>query len=450
MDDEQCRITVVGARRRVDLAVPARAPIAEYLPKLTRLCGQETNEAFPAAWSLALPGAPALSPGTSLADAEVRDGTTLYLRDAVAAETDEPVITDLAELVEDDGSRRPPWDRRRRSLAVLAIGLGAFAAAVFSLGLGSPGSPASGLVALVGGFGAALLAGLAFRRNWPVPAPLGLALALTAVPLLALAGYVLPLITPGSPASVIAVVVGANLGALAAVLAIVDVCTLLVLTVTVTALPVAVLLAALRATPAQSAAVVGVVALGLVVAAPALAGRLAGARSAVQRGPDRPDLPDEVSAAVSRGRGALAALSVVAAVAVTGSMVVLAGSADWFALGLALCLSLALLTLAEQSTVTAAVVPVMAAGVAGLVALAVRAPALLLPAAGPLGPLVACGATAVLLGAGLGLSARTTGGEVVRRSWIRSAGVVLSVLSVPLAVGVFGVFYLLAGIGGRL
>jgi len=448
VDDEQCRITVVGARRRVDLAVPARAPIAEYLPRLTRLCGQETNEAFPAAWSLALPGAHPLAPGTSLADAEVRDGTTLYLRDAVAAETEEPVVTDLAELVEDAGSRRAPWDRRRRALAVLGIGLGAFVAAVLGLALGWPGSPASGLVALVGGFGMALLAGLAHRRDWSVPAPLCLAIALAAVPLLGLAGYVMPLIGPGSSASVIAVAVGAVLGALAAVLAVVHVCTLLALTVTVTALPVAVLLVALNADPVQCAAVAGVVGIGLVVAAPAAAGRLAGSRSAARPGPDG-GLPDEVAAAVDRGRGALVALSVIASVVAAVSLVILAGSTDLFALGLALCLSLALLALAEQTSVPAAVVPVLAAGVTGVLALAVQVPAHLMPALGPLGPVVACVAAAVMLGAGMAVSTSASG-EVVRRSWVRSVSVLLSVLSVPLAVGVFGVFTYLAGIGGRL
>jgi len=450
VDDEQCRITVVGARRRVDLAVPARAPIAEYLPRVTRLCGQETNEAFPAAWSLALPGAMPLTPGTSLADADVRDGTTLYLRDAVAAETEEPVVTDMTELVEDAGSRYPAWSRRGRALAVLAIGGGALVAAVFALTLGAPADPASGLTALVTGFSAPLLAGLAARRGWPVPAPLCLAFALLAVPLLGLAGYVLPLLRPGSPMSVIAVAVGVTIGALAAVLAVTDVWTLLVATVTATALPVAVLLALLRADATESAAVAGVVGLALVIAAPAAAGRMAGVGSIVRPDLDEAGLPDEVAAAVSRGRCALAALAVAGSVATTASMIILAGSTDLFALGLALCLSLALLALAEQTSVPAAVVPVLAAGVAGILALVVQAPGHLWPAAGVLGPLAGCVGAAILLGAGLTTSTRGDGGEVERRSWIRSAGVALSVLSVPVAIGVFGVFQYLFGIGGSL
>jgi hypothetical protein len=288
VDDERCRVTVVGARRRVDLAVPARAPIAEYISTLTRLCGQETDETFPAAWSLALPGLRPISPGTSLTDAAVRDGTTLYLRDVVEGETDEPLVTDVGELVEDAGDRWPRWNARHRALAVLGVGLGALLAALAALVLGSPDSPASGLSAIVSGFGLALIAGVAVRRDWPVPAPLRLAVALAACPVLALAGYALPFARHGTGAGLVAVVVGANVGALSALLAVVDVCTLTVETLAVVALPVSVLLAALRANGVESSAVVGVAALAVLGAAPLLAGRQGGQAPGEQLRPTRP------------------------------------------------------------------------------------------------------------------------------------------------------------------
>lgn len=61
MADQQCRVTVVGQRRRVDLAVPATAPIGEYVGELAGMCGESDDDAMPAAWSLAPYGMPALS-----------------------------------------------------------------------------------------------------------------------------------------------------------------------------------------------------------------------------------------------------------------------------------------------------------------------------------------------------------------------------------------------------
>ncbi|MCW2944017.1 MAG: hypothetical protein JWR24_734 [Actinoallomurus sp.] len=450
MDDERCRITVVGARRRVDLAVPARAPIAEYISTLTRLCGQETDETFPAAWSLALPGLRPISPGTSLTDAAVRDGTTLYLRDVVEGETDEPLVTDVGELVEDAGDRWPRWNARHRALAVLGVGLGALLAALAALVLGSPDSPASGLSAIVSGFGLALIAGVAVRRDWPVPAPLRLAVALAACPVLALAGYALPFARHGTGAGLVTVVVGANVGALSALLAVVDVCTLTVETLAVVALPVSVLLAALRANGVECAAVVGVAALAVLGAAPLLAGRLTALAPVRRSESAAADPADEVAVAVGRSRAVLIAYALTASVVLAACMLVLAGSADLFAVGLVLCLSLALLAQAGQSNVPAAVVPVAAAGGAGLIALAVRAPAHLLHTAQAVGPVAAWGVAVLLLCAGIAMTVRKAGGEVSRPSWIDTVGVLLSVLSVPLAVGVFGVFEYLMGVGGRL
>ena len=38
--DVCCRVTIVGERRQVDLAVPATAPITSYIDGVARLCGQ--------------------------------------------------------------------------------------------------------------------------------------------------------------------------------------------------------------------------------------------------------------------------------------------------------------------------------------------------------------------------------------------------------------------------
>lgn len=191
MDGERCRITVVGKRRRVDLAVPARAPIAEYLPALTRMCGQESDETLPAAWSLAPAGDRPFPPSISLLEAQVVDGATLYLRDLVEGETDGPLITELEDMVSEVGDQGERWNSRHRALTIAGIGAGGLVASLAALVLSAPDSPLTGFVAIVSGFALAFIAGIATRRGWPVPERLRLAVALAACPVLALAGYAL-------------------------------------------------------------------------------------------------------------------------------------------------------------------------------------------------------------------------------------------------------------------
>ncbi|MEV6029086.1 EsaB/YukD family protein [Streptomyces sp. NPDC052036] len=97
--DEYCRITVVGKPRKVDLAVPAAAPIVSYVDNLASLCDQETADIMPAAWTLrAAVGSP-IAQQRSLSELGITDGQVLYLRDAVADELVEPVGHDIGERV---------------------------------------------------------------------------------------------------------------------------------------------------------------------------------------------------------------------------------------------------------------------------------------------------------------------------------------------------------------
>ncbi|MEV5755019.1 EsaB/YukD family protein [Actinoallomurus sp. NPDC052308] len=61
--DEHCRITVVGERRQVDLAVPADAPITSYVNTLAELCARPETDVMPAAWSSVLPTGEPYAPG---------------------------------------------------------------------------------------------------------------------------------------------------------------------------------------------------------------------------------------------------------------------------------------------------------------------------------------------------------------------------------------------------
>jgi hypothetical protein len=88
--------------------------------------------------------------------------------------------------------------------------------------------------------------------------------------------------------------------------------------------------------------------------------------------------------------------------------------------------------------------------VVGLVALAIQDPVYLLYVTAPAPVLITCGVAAVVLAIGFVLTAQPVETFDERPSWLVTAGTVLSVVSVPLAVGVFGVFSQLAEIGGRL
>jgi hypothetical protein len=218
----------------------------------------------------------------------------------------------------------------------------------------------------------------------------------------------------------------------------------------VVALPVTVLLTAFATSLVECAAVVGVAALAILSGAPNLAGRLVMMAPAGPGGPAPTDRAAEISAMVGRSRRVLVVLAVISSLICAGCLLVLGGSDDLFAVALALCLSLALLARAGQNNVPAAVMPVLAAGAAGLVTVVIRAPVRLWDGPAMVGPLVAWAVAVVALGAGVMLAVRSPQTSDMRPSWLGSVGIVLTVLTTPLTVGVFGVFQYLADLGGRL
>jgi hypothetical protein len=332
----------------------------------------------------------------------------------------------------------------------VGIGTGGFLAALTALVFTALDDPLTGLIAIVSGLVFALVAGIATRRDWPVPARLRLAVALAACPALALAGYALPVSRNGGGPAAITIVAGANIGTLAALIAMLNVLTLTAELFAVLAMPVTILLALLHATRVECAAVIGVVALIMVSAAPYVAGRLT-ALPPTHKIATAVDPADEVAAMLARSRRVLIVLTLALSLILAGCLVVLGDSSDVYAGGLALCLSLALLAQAGQSNVPVAVMLVMGAGATGLVTLVMRAPVTLLHATSAgLGPLMACGVCAILLCVGIAMAMLPTDDLGARPAWLGTIAVTLSVFTAPLAVGVFGVFEYLAGIGGRL
>jgi type VII secretion integral membrane protein EccD len=438
--DERCRITVVGERGRVDLAVPARAPIAEYVPMLAGMCGELESDAMPPAWSLAPAGGRPFEPEASLEAVGVLDGETLYLCDVLQGEFEGPVVADIEEQVaalDDDGTT---WNARSRAYTTLGLGLLIVLAAAGALGVRAGVTALPGPLLFATGLASALLAWVVDRKDWPVPPLLGLAMALAACPLLAFASLALPL--PGTAASFAAVAVNAEIGAFAGYVAAPAIATMVLQLACGVAMVLVVPLTVVRADPVEAAAVVGVILFMILGTLPRLAAQVATLAPGAAE-------TDDVEGAIRTIRNLLGFLNALCCLASGICLVVLSTSRNWFALGLALCLSLALLCRGSSSTSRAVVAAVLLTGTTGLVALALQAPSRTLGSASALAVLVV-GAIVVWYGLVMCFRSSLRQAEFSERwNWPIGVGMLLGALSVPLAVGVFGVFGDLMRAGGK-
>jgi type VII secretion integral membrane protein EccD len=98
------RVTLVGARRRVDLVLPSTEPVGSLLPDLLAMVGDEAASP-PRARQLVRTDGEVLAPDVTLAEAEVQDGAVLR----VVAQHDvppAPVVHDVIEEVSDDTDAR--------------------------------------------------------------------------------------------------------------------------------------------------------------------------------------------------------------------------------------------------------------------------------------------------------------------------------------------------------
>ncbi|CAL9507304.1 EsaB/YukD family protein [Streptomyces albus] len=448
MPDDRCRVTVVGERKSVDLALPVRAPIAEYVPRLAGLCGQEESEAMPPVWSLAEAGAPPFPPGDSLENAGVLDGAVLYLRDCRADEDLDLSVTDLDDQIAAANEDAQLWNARNRALSVVVAGLFASVLATVPLGLRHQAGPAVVMFFLIG-VASALTAWYATRKSWPVPAGVRQVMALAAVPLTVAAGTGLPL--DGRAVSLAVPALSAVLGAIAALLALPSVPTVVAVLVTSVIAVLVIPLALLDAGPTSSAAVVAVVMLLLFRVLPRIASQIAvlvPGEPQERRGRES----DEVAAAVRRGNRLLTFLTVLLAVGLGWALVTLAASDNPYAFGLLGCAGVAVLLEAGSSRLVPVVAPQLAVGTLGLVALFVRLPEELFDTV-QLGALVAFAVGVVLTGCGLGMAFRAAVRPVdltERAKWLTGLASFLAIVCVPLAVGVFGVYESLMNLGSSM
>ncbi|MFJ4438030.1 EsaB/YukD family protein [Streptomyces sp. NPDC088923] len=452
VEDERCRVTIVGEHRRIDLSVPAHAAIAEYTPMLLRACGQSTaDDTFPPAWSLALPGSRAFAPETSLAESGVVDGATLYLRDFAAGEHDEAEVADLAEEIGSANRTGRVWDATARARSSVVAGIAVLVGAFAQLDGPGPGRPLAGFGALIAGICLALLAAHATRRGWSLPAGLRLTAALAAVPLCAAAALALPTARTDTPALLVAGGIGALLGAVAARAAVPHPLTTAVLALTALCVPVTAALALSGAGLLESAAVVVVVLLGVLAVAPTATGHLiALSGTALDGGQGGDSAHGQVAGLVADARRLLIGLTVLCATLLVPALVLLAAADQVWALALSAAAGLALLLRAGLLNAFGAVLPQLVAGTAGLGACLALAPA----AAGA----PAWTGPAALIVVGLAVLARGTSRifgdtddeEAERPAWMSTLGLLLSVLTVPLALGVFGLFGHLQSMGTSL
>ncbi len=461
--DEHCRITVVGGHRQVDLAVPADAPITAYIDTVARLCAAESNDTLPAAWSLGTVTAGPFAPERSLAELGVVDGQLLYLRDVIADEYEDPVVRDVGEQVAEavEGGLHHRWDATARTITVMAFGLGLLISSLVVLALRHQASTSAlADIAVTSGLVLPALAWVAAERRWPVPSHLREALALSAVPILVFAAWMIftahwhahsralhallsetGLTETGLTA---AVMVGAALvGALLAYAATSGVTTCAVLFATAVAAVLCGVLAAVRAGAVESASAVAVVAFGLLVAAPTTVSWMVPfacrrPRARLHAGEEHADQDEDAVAAAVRAATTLLVVWVGGLAAVlAAALVPMAASRSPYAAAAAGCLGLAVLLRAGAARLVAEVVPVGLAGAIGLFTLLSVGP-------GHLGwpgwtAKTATGIAAGLLTYGFRRLFRPGLARAARPRWMTECSSLLGGISVALALATTGV-----------
>ncbi|MCX4817813.1 type VII secretion integral membrane protein EccD [Streptomyces sp. NBC_01239] len=240
---EVCRLTVEAPDGRADLAVPVTTPVSALLPVLLRhtAAGPDTQGT---PWTLQRLGEDPLDPEATPESAGLRDGDVLHLRPAEAALPAlhfDDVSDGVAHTVGSGPGRWRPELTRKLGLALACLALAALAAALLGAGPGPLTAMTAGVIALVlaagcasaarmhavpgailvagvGAFGFAALAGTTLREGPGggfAPGTTGILVAAGCVVALAgglLALGALPLVVPGTVLlTAVAAAVGAGL-----------------------------------------------------------------------------------------------------------------------------------------------------------------------------------------------------------------------------------------------
>jgi hypothetical protein len=453
----RCRVTVVGTRNRVDLAVPADAPIAEYADLLARLVGQESDEALPPTWSLAPTGSPPLPVTASLAGASIVDGTVLYLRDVLEGEADEPVIRSVWEVVSDLGQsgRGPRWDIRAKGRVTMLLGAGWLLVALAYLGIGGRNRLLVEVLTAVVGIGFAVAARL--LRPYPRVLPQGLRVALgcAVIPSMILVSMLSLGRLSWDAEHLVYAEIGALLGLIIALAAVPGVLLATVTLLVVLAGAMTTLVLGLGATPAAAAATAVTAGTLFLTVAPRTAGLLTAASWLRMSSPSvEPQAdPEHLADRVVQAQHTLVLLMGVTSAIVAGALLVLTRESSAFSFALAAVAVVALVILAGTfEFLTEAIGPVVAAlaGAFGLLATLGHWSAtepLVLPLMLLAGVAAVSVGLPVLLWRAGGGGTEETGDH---RSRLRPLLTICQLALPPLLLGVYGVYGLLWGLGGNL
>jgi hypothetical protein len=467
--DERCRVTVIGIRNQADVAVPARLPVGEYAYALAATLQEHDSDGMPAAWSLKVPGRPPLPPFASLDMAGVTDGQVLYLCDLAEGEYDEPLVLEVsecvAETVERMGNRRWTVGSAARAALVLSVAWAVASSASWLLTEQSHGTVA-GLLALLAGVALIVTAWLGQAERFGFTRMLRLALAMSAVPCLAVTGWFAGLGSSGGhhasghalAVAVAGLAVGAAAGALAAMAAMPGIETVSLAVLATLAAAGACALSLSGATAAQAAAVTAAAGYWLVVLAPSLAVRVAATWEQLSR-------EEDTEQTVVFARGLTLAGTYIGAVAVAASLVLLAAAGSPYALALAGVVAAAMLLRAATCKLLIEAMPIVIAGLAGLFALLMLAPRDL--GGGRIVPVLAewpVGLVLLILGVTgtVAWSARQGAAQDQppaprslavprkRQAALRGALTLFSVAVLPLVLGTFGIYAQLTSVGHHL
>lgn len=432
------KVTVSAPQRRLDVALPEHAPLAELLPELLRQAGVGLADEGQAhgGWLLRRLDGVALRGGTGLAAQGVRDGDVLYLVPARGPwpELDYDDVVDAIAA----GARRygRAWDPAATraaglSIAGLALLLGAVALVRLPVGGALPGAVGLAVALLL------VVAAAAASRAF-ADALSGAVLAAFALPYALVGGVRLvgPWTLHGGPALAPRLLVGAVAVVLAATTAIVLVghgLRIFVAAATAGLLGAFAALLGYRVTSGGAAAIVLCILLIGAAGVPVLAIRFGNLPMPVLVG-DQPERPDraKVYAAVVRTDEILTGLLSGLAVASAGCALVLAGSGGIAGTLLVAVASVGLLVRSRLFVTVRQRLPLLAAGTGGLAALAVRGP----DRPEVLAALLAGALVAAV--AGMRYHGRRPGPYLGRAADLLDALCVVSVL--PIAVDVLGLY----------
>ncbi|GAA3012818.1 type VII secretion integral membrane protein EccD [Streptomyces drozdowiczii] len=383
-----CRITVVAPDSRIDVALPDDVAVADLLPEILRLTGQETPAGAPPGYHLTRRDNTVLDATHTLGVQRVLDGDVLRLRPFTES-LPPAVFDDVADAVASAVRRdRALWSDQLLGVAGLFGGGLLLVLMGFVVWFADPvrhdmhGLP--GIVAAAVGVLLAVLAGIRARRYDDRAS--AIALGLAALPHVMIAGSGLLALDPGTgigrlqfmlgcaavllvsaglvvamptgDAPFVAVVFASAVGTLATFLSIVT-----------------------EAAPREAAAVCAVVAIGLIAFLPGLSARVAqlpigyaAPRPAAdadldgEPGPGSPEPVDTERIAVRARRGHELLLGLVGGccVVVVASAAVLGFSTDTWGRTLALVAGVAMLLRARLFRYTSQVAVTLSAGIAAL------------------------------------------------------------------------------------